>query len=119
MTIKVIANGTVSAENKQAFIDLVTKLVQTAREKEASKTLSYEFFLSDNEAEGNLIVQETYADADAIIAHFSNLAPNLAEFVKPVKMKSLSICGPLPQPLLDQFSSICDTAHFSETVDKL
>lgn len=119
MTVRIFAQGTVTRENRQALADYVARLVKAVGEREAGRTLVYDFYLSDGDEEGNCAIHEAYVDGDALVEHLQNLGADLVGITKIFSTKMMRISGAVPQGVLDQLSAIGDLRNHPHTLDAL
>lgn len=68
----------VPPDRLEDFKALIHELVALARQEPG--TIQYDFFFSEDETE--LVVRETYADSDAVLAHLANMGPHLGRLVE-------------------------------------
>lgn len=116
MVLRVLARSTVAMENFESFRVLVKDVTASVREKEAGKTLTYDFYLADNNQENNCAIHEAFTDADAMVQHLKNLGPYISRFQALIKTNELHFFGAVPQALLDQMKAVAPVTVHAEYV---
>lgn len=119
MTIRIFAQGTVTRENRQAFTAYVAKLVKAIREKEAGKTLVYDFYISDGDEDGNCSIHEAYVDGDALVQHLQNLGDDLAGITQVFQTNTMRISGAVPRTVIDALAGIGDLKNHPNLLDAI
>ncbi len=105
MTIRIIVQFRVSAENFIRFENFVAAATEIAQRKEAGRTLGFDFFTADDDPL-SFVFEEVFADAAALRTHIENLGP-LQLVAREVFVVERMICiGDIPAPILTQFKQI-------------
>jgi quinol monooxygenase YgiN len=105
MAIHVTAEIKIPAEKVKEFKQFVAEVTAIVREKEAGKTLSYDFFSSGVDML-TAVVNEVYADADSFIGHIENLGGMTAKGLEIFSIQRMVIAGVLPGPVFEQLKSM-------------
>lgn len=96
---------TAKCTDQAAFRDAAERLVAAVRESEPG-TLTYTYYL--NEDRGDVVIEETYADAAALQAHVDNAGPALGEMLAAIEMRGFVTLGPVPdeaRPILEKLGT--------------
>jgi len=93
MVIRLIAQLSVPAANREKFSAAVAKAVESVRKNEPG-TLEFEFHAGEDGL--TFLVQEAYKDAQAYVAHRQNMASTAAGVMNYCTPNWAAITGPLP-----------------------
>lgn len=100
--LKLIAHFAINPGKTEEFKKLISKIVETVREKEAGDgTLSYDWYFNADHSECKVL--EAYRDSNAVLAHAANVGPFLAQFFE-ISTFSGEIFGDASEALKEAFS---------------
>ena len=105
MPIRICAEMTCAADQRAAFNDFVSRASAMVAEKEAGRTLQYEFYAADGE-DIRFAVNEAYADMQAMVSHFENLGPLMQVVNDIFSIERLAICGPVAPEMVEQIKGM-------------
>jgi quinol monooxygenase YgiN len=88
--IRAIAKVSITEGKINEFRKLATEIIDTIEANEPN-TLSYEYFLSDDESQCYVI--QAYKDSEAVLAHLRNIADLAGPFHKVAPLTQLIIFG--------------------------
>lgn len=118
MTIRIVAQGRVSAENVPVFQKFVDEVSAMVRDKEAGRTLTYEYYATGPDRM-NFLIHEEYADADAYVEHMTNLGTNVKHATDTATFDLVIVSGKLPEQRVTELRGMAGPGmiYYGETFD--
>jgi quinol monooxygenase YgiN len=106
--IRIIATFTaIAPENRERFKATVSELTGLAASEEG--TLEYSYYLTPDET--RCLVVETYASAEALVAHMGNLGQVVGALFQSGGRVDVNILGDAPQALLEATRELQPTMY--------